>query len=165
MLEAHVGALEPVHRGPRPGGGHRSGTVPSGATGEDQASSAPLDCLGQLALLEAFRGNLRQAERQAAAVLRSGAACTSPGCPMLTSRRRGSTSNAASTCRHVSTSTAPPTLGGDEPGPGSRLRGCWPKPACARRDRAARGCAPAAGPGCARRRRQQVNAPAGRATW
>ena len=70
ILEAHVGALE-LSRGEvdRAEVALRHGAV--GAPGENPASTAPLDCLGQLALLEGFRGNLRQAERQAAAVLRS----------------------------------------------------------------------------------------------
>ncbi|MET0999888.1 MAG: LuxR C-terminal-related transcriptional regulator [Marmoricola sp.] len=70
MLEASVGALElcngDVNRAEVT---LRHGAV--GAPGENTTSSAPLDCLGQLALLEAYRGNLRQAERLAAALLKS----------------------------------------------------------------------------------------------
>jgi LuxR family maltose regulon positive regulatory protein len=69
VLEADVGALEL-------GSGElvraevtlRHGAV--GGPGRDATSNSRLDCLGQLALLEAFRGNLRQAERQAALVMK-----------------------------------------------------------------------------------------------
>lgn len=46
---------------------------------EGLASSATLDCLGQLALLEAYQDNLRTAERQAAAVLNSAGHDDRPG--------------------------------------------------------------------------------------
>lgn len=73
LIEAHVGALELCN-------GNldqaeitlRHGSA--GAAGESASSGAPLDCLAQLALLVGFRGNLRQAERQASAVLKSSAA-------------------------------------------------------------------------------------------
>jgi LuxR family maltose regulon positive regulatory protein len=69
MLDAHVGALELCHgRLDRAEATLRRGAAD--ATEEQGTSGRPLDCLGQLALLEGFRGNLRQAERQATAVLR-----------------------------------------------------------------------------------------------
>ncbi len=70
MLEAGVGALE-LGRGDL---ARAEVTLRHGAVdvpGEDLMSPARRDCLGQLALLEAFRGNLRHADRQAAAVLTS----------------------------------------------------------------------------------------------
>jgi LuxR family transcriptional regulator, maltose regulon positive regulatory protein len=70
MLEAHVGALELCNGElDRAEETLRHGVAEGPA--ESQTSAAPLDCLGQLALLDGFRGNLRQAERQATAVLKS----------------------------------------------------------------------------------------------
>jgi LuxR family maltose regulon positive regulatory protein len=69
-LEAHEGALEL-------GDGdldHAAATLRHGALGVSEEclpTTASLDCRGQLALLEAFLGNLRLAGRQATAVLRS----------------------------------------------------------------------------------------------
>ena len=69
VLEAHVGALE-LCSGQV---GSAEGTLRHGAVagrGEHVTPAATaLDCVGQLALLEAFRGNLRQADRHATAVL------------------------------------------------------------------------------------------------
>ena len=70
MLEAHVGALE-LCSGELERAEITLRHAVLGATDGNQPSAAQLDCLGQLALLEGFRGNLRQAERQAAPVLSS----------------------------------------------------------------------------------------------
>ena len=72
MLEAHLGALE-LSRG----GFHRAAmALRHGAASAQRGSVsvAGFDCLGQLALLEAFQGNLRVAERHAAQVLKNAAA-------------------------------------------------------------------------------------------
>ena len=69
LVEAHVGALE-LSNGQLC---RAESTLRHGAaaeTAEPGTSGSSLDCLGQLALLSGFRGNLRQAERQAAGVLK-----------------------------------------------------------------------------------------------
>lgn len=68
VLDAHVGALELCSgQVDRAGGTLQHGAVAT--RGENATPALPLDCVGQLALLEAFRGNLRQADRYATAVL------------------------------------------------------------------------------------------------
>jgi LuxR family maltose regulon positive regulatory protein len=78
LLDAHMGALDLCR-----GEVHRAAVAlrhgVAGAPGENETSSAKFDCLGQLALLEAFQGNLRVALRHAAAVLRSAATTSGPG--------------------------------------------------------------------------------------
>jgi LuxR family transcriptional regulator, maltose regulon positive regulatory protein len=69
FVEAHVGALALCNgQLTRAEAALRRGAHT--ASDKDRGPTAVLDCSGQLALLEAFQGNLRSAELQAAAVLR-----------------------------------------------------------------------------------------------
>jgi LuxR family maltose regulon positive regulatory protein len=72
MLDAHEGALELC------GGGIRRAALAfrHGSASAQRGSGSPagFDCLGQRALLEAFQGDLRVAERHAAPVLKSAGA-------------------------------------------------------------------------------------------
>ena len=72
MLDAQLGALETCR-----GSVHRATLAlrhGEASASRERGSVAGSDCLGQLALLEAFEGNLRVAERHAAQVLKSAAA-------------------------------------------------------------------------------------------
>jgi LuxR family maltose regulon positive regulatory protein len=69
LLDAHVGALE-LAAGDLARAEVTLRHGAAGASGQNSMSTAALDCLGQLALLEGFRGNLRQSDRHAGAVLK-----------------------------------------------------------------------------------------------
>ena len=125
MLDAHDGALELCGGGVRRAAlafGHGSASAQRGS-----GTAAGFDCLGQRALMEAFQGELRVAERHAAPVLKNAAA---RGSRTRTLRQRGFTWNARSRRRRASTSTVLSKRPGIRPIRGSCSCSCSRRPGC-----------------------------------